>query len=188
MGAIISRVVRVAGRTVVRLGVALSLLVLVAIGIGPLTGRYRVVTVLSASMSPRLSVGSLAISTPEPLDQVHVGQIITFQAPIGDHWVITHRVIEVVSDGVHPRVRTKGDANTAPDPWIARLNRGPIWQVRTVVPALGTGVRVLRSRWIHVASVLIAPALLVIVSLQAIWRPSVPRRRRRFRRPTTAST
>jgi len=183
MRAVVARVVRGAGRTALHLAVALALLILVAVGIGPLTGRYRVVTVLSGSMRPGLPVDSLAISTPEPLDRVRVGQIITFHAPIANHWMVTHRVIAVVSGGARPRVRTQGDANPAPDPWVARLNHPPLWQVRAVVPTAGAGVRAFRSRWLHRATVLGAPGVFVILSLAAIWWPAAPRRPPRHRRP-----
>jgi signal peptidase I len=172
MTRLITRGVRSVGHTALRVGVALSLLVLLFVGVGPFTGRYRVVTVLSGSMTPTLPVGSVAVSTPERLEQVRVGQVITFAAPVGSHSVETHRVIQVVSGGPHPVVRTQGDGNATPDPWLARLDTGRVWRVRAVVPMLGTGIHLLRSRGAHVASVLLAPALLAILSLAWIWRPS----------------
>jgi len=126
MGALVCRVVRVAGRTALRLVVTIAVLILLAIGIGPMTGQYRVVTVLSGSMRPHMPVGSLAVSTPERLDQLRVGQVISFQSPVGTHEIVTHRVVQIVSRGAHPRVRTQGDANAAPDPWVAPVEQRPV--------------------------------------------------------------
>ena len=77
---------------------------------------------------------------------MRVGQVISYHIPVGDHHVQSHRVIEVVRGGGQPLVRTKGDANTAPDPWTARLNGSTAWQVRAVVPKAGWAIVWLRSR------------------------------------------
>ena len=85
------------------------------------------------------------VVTPEATRDVRVGQVISYHIPVGDHHVQSHRVIEVVRGGDHPLVRTKGDANAAPDPWTARLNGGTAWQVRAVVPKAGWAIVWLRT-------------------------------------------
>jgi len=188
MATLLSHVARGVVRALLAIGLACSIFVLAALAIGPRTGRYRMQTILSGSMGPKLPVGSLAISTPERLDRVRACQIITFQAPVGN-WVVTHRVIEVVSGGPHPRVRTKGDANAAIDPWVTQLERGPVWRVRLVVPRLGSAVRALRMRWVHIGTVLVAPMLLVLLALRTIWAPDLSWRHvRRARRPPRATS
>jgi len=47
---------------------------LLAVGLGPRTGHYRTLTVLSGSMTPRIPVGALVVVTPERPDQLRVGQ------------------------------------------------------------------------------------------------------------------
>jgi signal peptidase len=165
------RVTRAAGRLALRLVMVLALIVLVGIGIGPLSGRYRIVTVLTGSMRPTLAPGAVAISTPEPLQQIRVGQIISFQAPTPGHPVETHRVIQVVKRGARPQVRTQGDANSTPDPWVARLATGPVWVVRARVPGLGTAIHWLRTPWLHLITVLLAPLCFALAALADIWRP-----------------
>jgi signal peptidase len=165
------RVARAAGRIALRLVMALALIVLVGIGIGPLSGRYRVVTVLTGSMRPTLAPGAVAISTPEPLQHVSVGQIISFEAPTPGHPVETHRVIQVVKRGARPQVRTQGDANSSPDPWIARLATGPVWVVRARVPGLGSAIHWLRTPWLHLVTVLLAPLCFALAALADIWAP-----------------
>ena len=152
-----------------------SVALLLVVGIGPLTGRYRVATVLSGSMSPTMDAGSMVFSTPEPASSVAAGQVITFEIPTGDHRVETHRVIEVIKDGPEPVVRTKGDANTAPDPWQAKLDGStPLWRARFAVPKLGYLVQALRGPWFRIVSTLLAPALFLVVCLATIWRRPAP--------------
>ena len=158
---------------------ALAFLLLIGIGIGPLTGQYRVVTVLSGSMKPTLAPGSMVISTKESVRDVRVGQIITFEAPVANHVVETHRVVEVVERGAHPVVRTQGDANSTPDPWAARLESGPVWVVQARVPMLGNAVHRMRTPWFHTAAVLVAPILFALSALVDIWAPAGGWRRRR---------
>ena len=69
-------------------------------------------------------------------------------------------------------VQTKGDANTAADPWTATLNGDTAYRVRGVVPVLGHVIEALRAP--IVAQVLLygAPTLLVGWLLLTIWRPA----------------
>jgi signal peptidase I len=153
-----------------------SVALLLVLGIGPITGRYRVATVLSGSMSPTMDAGSMVFSTPESASSVAVGQVITFKLPTDDHRVETHRVIEVVKGGPEPVVRTKGDANPAPDPWQAKLDGSTsLWRARFAVPKLGYLVQALRGPWFRAILTLLAPALFLSVCLAAIWRrPTAP--------------
>ena len=131
-----------AGRVVL----AGAVLVLALVGVGPVTGAYRLATVLSGSMAPGMPVGSVVVLVPEDPAGVRVGDVITFQAPMPGHPVVTHRVVEILEGGHHPVLRTKGDANPAPDPWAARLTGDRAWRRVTVVPYAGTAIRILRSR------------------------------------------
>lgn len=143
---------------------------LVAVGIGPRTGRYSTLTVLSGSMRPGIPEGSVVLVTPERPDQVRVGQILTYAIPEGDHHVVSHRVIEIVQGGAHPVIRTRGDANNTPDPWVAQINGDTAWHVRFAVPAVGQAIHWLRRPLVHKVSVLVSPALLAVVWLVGIWR------------------
>jgi signal peptidase len=139
------------------------------IGLGPMTGAYRTVTVLSGSMGPGMPVGAVAFLVPVNPAAVKVGDVITFQAPIADHPVVTHRVVEILEGGAHPVLRTKGDANASADPWTARIESAPAWRRAAVVPHAGTMIRALRSAPVHHATVHVVPALLFAVALMAIW-------------------
>ena len=170
------RIVRLAGRTVLRAVLAFAVLFLLVVGVGPWTGKYRTVTVLTASMKPGMPPGSMAVLVPVEPSAIRVGDVITFEAPVADHPVVTHRVIEIVEPGAHPVIRTQGDANAAPDPWMARISGAPAWRRVAVIPAVGTLIHALRSPLIHQATVYVIPGLLVIAWLVAIWsRDSRPK-------------
>ncbi|MDP9440689.1 MAG: signal peptidase I [Actinomycetota bacterium] len=149
--------------------VALALVVLVGVGVAPAFGRYRVMTVLSASMRPSMAEGSLVFTTPTPAREVRVGDVITYQAP-SDGRVVTHRVVEVIEPGERPVIRTKGDAMTQPDPWLARLDGGTAWRMRAAVPFAGYAVNALRKGAVGQATTVVLPMFALASALAAIWR------------------
>lgn len=150
----------------------LSLLLLAFLAIGPRTGLYRPVTVLSDSMRPTFSRGDLVVGTPTPLEKLRVGQVISFQIPVGDHRVETHRIVEMLgAGGPRPVVHTKGDANTAPDPWNAELVGDHAWVVSASVPKLGLLIVWMRDPMIRLLALFLAPALLAARMLFRIWFP-----------------
>jgi signal peptidase I len=154
---------------------AVALLGLVAIG--PHVFGYHIESVLSGSMVPTFSPGDAVLVTSEPTDHLRVGQIISYHIPIGDHHVETHRIVRIVSRGPRPVVVTKGDANSAPDPWHAKLLTARVWHVRAVIPHLGTAIYDLRTPTVHSLTTILAPTLIVVLLLARIWRPTSARSR-----------
>jgi signal peptidase I len=150
----------------------LAVLVLATVTLGPRLGLFQVETVLSGSMEPLFEPGDLLVVVPEPLKDVRAGQVLSFHAPTPDHQVETHRVVRVIHPGAHPIILTKGDANSAPDPWRARLHGTTAWRMVGVVPKAGSVIRTLREPWVHVIAVLLVPLLLAAVALRSIWRPA----------------
>ena len=147
-----------------------ALVAFAALALIPHTGLYRPETVLSGSMRPYFDAGDMVIVTPEPARDIRVGQVISLHIPVGDHHVQTHRVVQVLRGGEHPVIRTKGDANSSRDPWTARLDGATTWQVRVVVPRLGWLIVWLRSPWLRLLTVFVAPALFVIIAIRRIWK------------------
>ena len=166
------------GRRLIKLvtGIASWMLVigcvglLLAVGIGPRTGRYRTLTVLTGSMRPGIQPGAVVVVTPERPRDLRVGQVITYRIPVDDHRVVTHRVVEVVETGDRPVFRTQGDANDVPDAWLARVDGDTVWQVRYVVPGVGHVLHGLRTPVIHRATVLVTPALVALWWVIGLWR------------------
>jgi signal peptidase I len=152
-----------------RASLALVLGFFVLVGLVPKLGWYRPLTVLSGSMRPTFSPGDLIIVRPEPLRAVRVGQVISYNVPIGAHQLETHRIIRILRPGPDPVLQTQGDANTWHDPWTAVLHGGPAWHLSLVIPYTGYLINTLRSRTLHLAAVVGAPALLTLIALAELW-------------------
>jgi signal peptidase I len=148
-----------------------ALAVLVAVAVGPRLGLYRMETVLSGSMQPTFRPGDVIIVTPEPVTAVRPGQVISYQIPIGDHHVESHRVVRVLDRGTHPVIITKGDNNAEADPWRAQLTSDTAWRERLVIPVVGRLIIWMRQPLLQRVCVLGIPILLAVWWLLGIWRP-----------------
>lgn len=166
MGEMTRRIGRMTGRAVIVLGI----LVVVAVSVGPRAGWFRPLTVLTGSMSPTIPLGSVAVVAPVPVDEVAVGDVLTYAIPVDDHRVVTHRVVEVLAPGV---VRTRGDANEADDPWVAKLRGSTAWTVRADVPYAGYVIQGMRQPVLRMSSVLAGTLLMLGIGLRRIWGPAV---------------
>jgi signal peptidase I len=148
-----------------------GLLASAALGLGPRTGAYQTLTVLSGSMRPTVPPGAVVVVTPVALKEVRVGDVLTYLAPVPPHQTVTHRVVEVLEAGPQPVVRTKGDANPEPDPWVARLGPGRGWRLRMVVPRAGYVLQALQRPWLRRATVIVLPAAMALAWLVELWLP-----------------
>ena len=124
------------------------------------------------SMGGSYDRGSILFSEVVPVEDLRVGDVITYEPPASARWegVVTHRIVSVRERGGTPVMRTKGDANDSPDPWRFKL-RGEE-QARAVesVPYVGyffgaLGIREVRMALIGIPALLIAAGMLV-----GLWR------------------
>ncbi|KQO38262.1 signal peptidase I [Aeromicrobium sp. Leaf245] len=126
-------------------------------------------TVLTGSMRPALPPGTLVVVRPVEMDDISVGDTITYQLRSGEPTVVTHRVVGsgVRTDGTAV-LTTRGDANQVSDARPVRQEqvRGRVWyavphlgrlstaldpvQRRTAVHAVAAGL-LLYSGWMVVA-------------------------------------
>lgn len=94
-------------------------------------------SVLTQSMEPTLPPGTLLVVRPVAVEDIEVGDVVTYQIVSGQPAVISHRVTSVVSasDGSRSFV-LQGDANARPDPApvTAAQIRGVVWYS---IPELG---------------------------------------------------
>jgi len=95
-----------------------------------LGGNTRYEPVLSGSMEPSISVGSLVLIKPVETGSLTVGDIICYH--FSDERLVTHRIIEVNSEGFI----TKGDANEENDPKLVQKS-DIVGSVVLTVPFVG---------------------------------------------------
>lgn len=169
---ILGSVVKFVGSLLGWTAILAAIVAAVGLGVLPHLGMYRTLTVLSASMKPTFSPGDVVIVRPEPIEQLRVGQVISYAVPVGAHQVETHRVVAILrgQGTTSPVIQTKGDNNTVVDPWQAQLHGSTVWRLEAVVPKVGYAINVMRGRAFHLFSVVLIPVLLALMFLARIWR------------------
>lgn len=127
---------------------------------------WRVDTVLSSSMEPRLKVGSMAVTRPAEPEEVKVGDIILFHSPLGGK-LISHRVIAVQQTS-SLQFRTKGDANEDPDPFIVPAEN-VVGRVCFHVPYFGYVAQFVKSRLGLLLTLYLPGIIIIILEAIDIW-------------------
>ena len=115
-----------------------SFLFIVFVLIPALMGSLHFLIVLSGSMHPAINPGDVVVTSTTDIDNVHVGDVITFKQPsVKDpNECVTHRVFNISYDNSSIQFQTKGDANENPD--ITLVNSSNfIGKVVFVIPYLG---------------------------------------------------
>lgn len=151
--------------------VVAAVLVFLVLAIGPRTGQYRTLTMLTGSMAPQYPTGSVVVVTPAPADSLRPGQVVVFQAPTADRQVVTHRVVSVDRSGPRPVMTTRGDANPAVDPWQSVVEDDVVWRARFAVPYAGEAIASLHTPAGRLALTQALPLNLLAWLLLAVWRP-----------------
>lgn len=137
-----------------------------------LAAGYKPVAVYSGSMDPTIPVGGLAVDRPIPAEDVRVGDVITFTDPYVNGRLVTHRVIDIIETRKGLAYRTKGDANSARDPWTIRLD-GQVGRVSFSVPVAGYIFFYAHTREVRGALICLAALLVLFATLRRIWRGPV---------------
>jgi signal peptidase len=141
-----------------------------AIAVGPHLFDYRTSTMLTGSMAPGINPGDMVVTAPRPSADIEVGDVISYQIPVEDHRVETHRVVSVerAADGT-VAIQTKGDANDNVDPWTAVISSDTVYEVQTVVPKVGAAIRVLRAPVVQHGILWVALGGALVLGLSMIW-------------------
>lgn len=108
---------------------AAAAVVLAAVVVPRLSGAEPL-TVLSGSMAPAYPAGTLVVVRPVPIEDVAIGDVVTYQLRSGEPTLVTHRVVGVGWDSSGEKVlTTRGDANGVADPAPVRAVqlRGEVW-------------------------------------------------------------
>ena len=154
---------------------------LAAIMIVPTLLGYERYVIVSGSMVPTIPVGAVVYDEVVPVDDIEVGDIITFVPPptYGIDDPVTHRVVpdhrrrEELQPTRRQRIfQTKGDANDEIDAWQMVLD-GPD-QARYVrhVPYVGYVYMALQVRWVQVVLIVLPSIALIVYILITLWRAS----------------
>lgn len=140
------------------------------LALGPRVFGYQTSTMLTGSMEPGIRPGDVVLSMPRPVEDILVGDVITYSIPVEDKRIETHRIVKVIQneDG-STAIRTRGDNNDAVDPWTATLEGDTVWEMQTVIPYLGTAIRTLRAPFIQDYVLWGALAAVLLLGLSLIW-------------------
>ena len=142
--------------TAVVLALAALMLVPAALGFH----RYVIV---SGSMTGTYDTGSVVFGEPRPVEDLAVGDVITYAPPVGaaPTALVTHRIVAIGRNPLGRRTfRTKGDANADVDPWRFSLDEARQPVIRFHVPYVGYAISALSDRETRMA-LIGGPALLI---------------------------
>lgn len=148
-------------------GCIVAIALLLIFSVFPITGNFKVLTVLSGSMEPAIGTGSVAVV--KPVDNYKIGDIITFGEITKTKTPTTHRIYDIRVQEGEPIYITKGDANNAPD---QREIMGDeiVGKVLFNVPYAGYAVNEARKP-LGFALIIILPAVIIIGDeLRKIWK------------------
>lgn len=151
----------------------------------PLVTGSTPMTVLTSSMSPTYPPGTLIIVKPTPVDEIRIGDAITFQRESGKADLVTHRVVSIESTNGEQRFVTQGDNNGAPDEKTVHAVqvRGTVWYS---VPWIGYVNTIVNGE----NRAIIVPVVAVALFLYAgfMFASGIASYRSKHRPPETGST
>jgi signal peptidase len=164
----VNRAARVAARSGF-----IALLALAAILIAlPLAGYHRYV-ITGGSMGGTIEKGSVAWAKEVPVEDLEVGDVITYAPPrgAGPHGLVTHRIVAIGRDRNGEReFRTKGDANASADPWTFNLDHATQARVAFHLPYLGYPLAKASDRGARTIVVGFLALLIVGGTFARLWR------------------
>jgi signal peptidase len=106
-----------------------------AVGLAVRSG-YQVVIMQTSSMTPLIDPGDMVVMRPIPVEQIAVGDVISFDAPLGSDRLVTHRVVRIEESVDGPTFARRGDQAGHDDPWLFNY-AGDGWILAWVVPYIG---------------------------------------------------
>jgi signal peptidase len=135
-------------------------------------------------MEPTIQTGAVVYTKPKPVQQLVVGDIITFVPPREYEFTepVTHRIVEIeetepgteVAGKPVPAgtitVRTKGDANEDVDPWTMVPDQDEMAVVRHDIPYLGYVYMALSNRWVQLLVIGLPAAVIAVLVCVALWK------------------
>jgi signal peptidase len=129
---------------------------------------YDRYVITGGSMSGTFEKGSVAFERQVPVEQLAVGDVITYLPPAdsGTTSLVTHRIVSLEPDADgRLTLRTKGDANDAADPWTFRLDRPTQPVVAHTVPYVGHAFIALADPQVRLMAIGGPAALVALLAL-----------------------
>ena len=131
--------------------------------------RYEPMVIVTGSMQKTIPVGSLVVDQKVDPRRLEVGDVISFQKPLGAHGIDTHRIIAIKSDKGMRLYQTKGDSNPVADPWIISFDRGMVaHRMVFSVPYAGNALIFARSSLGRLALIAYVCVILLLSLLKGI--------------------
>lgn len=155
------------------LGLCAGLLALAAAQV--LSGNYQVHPVLTGSMRPGFSLGSVVVVKRVPATSLAERDVIIFHKPTNPSEFVVHRIVSITGNNGVRQIETKGDDNPVKDPWKFTLRGDSAYRAQFTVPFVGYA-----ALWLHQpstrrnAAFLGAIALLVAAGSQLLKRDAAP--------------
>ena len=145
--------------------IAVILLAIALVGVRII--GYTPYAVLSPSMTPEFVPGDLIYVKEVPLNDIQVGDVISFDAS-EDGTIVTHRVAEVDSEG--RKFYTKGDANESRD-GNPVLFENVLGVVQFSIPKLGYVSNYVSSEGGRYVAIVIVLVLVLLWIVPELFRP-----------------
>jgi signal peptidase I len=169
-------------RTIGAVAIALLFCIVVVVGVAGAYFHIRAVSVLTGSMRPNYPPGSLVLTRPVATDSLHVGQVIAFRPPAPfttpHNAPIMHRIVRIDHKDGAVVIKTRGDANPAPDPWQLELHQKQTFTAVWSAPNVGRIATAARNVNGEVSAITIL-GLFLMTSALLLW----PRRKLIFQAP-----
>ncbi|MGO2052182.1 MAG: signal peptidase I [Glutamicibacter sp.] len=137
----------------------------------PKLGGATAYTVLTGSMRPEFPPGSLIVVRPADMEEIRIGDVVTYQLTSGEPEVVTHRVAAVSSTlSGETQFTLRGDANnTDDDPVRPEQIRGKLWYSMPLLGFINSAISGQQRTWLTWAA---AGSLLVysMIMFAGAWR------------------
>lgn len=146
-----------------------------------ITGSEKAFIVLSGSMTPLMLPGDIIVVKSVDLNELTVGDILTFRDPGGKpNTYVTHRIIALKKDK-ELIFKTKGDANNAEDKFNVTASKA-VGQMVFVIPFVGYLPEIIKNKNIFFLMVILPASLIVIGEIWNIILYSSPQHARKVER------
>ena len=175
-----------AARSAAATVLTVAAVVLAAAVLVPAVAGLQRYVITSGSMTGTYDRGSVVYGRAVPVASLRVGDVITYAPPAGEGpgGLVTHRIVRIHERRDGTRVfRTRGDANSADDPWRFELHQPTQARVVASVPYVGFAIAALADRHVRMAVIGLPALLIALLVAASTWREAGVEARRRAAQP-----